>query len=159
MCWGDFCGHCPVKHRSNNSELLYIWHPLRLRHCRYSYNVSGKFCSNTTVLENDISCRTDTPPGDQKVANANSFVHHPAFPSLPVTVPLTFTLTMKACLSETPSERPTFGQIATIFEDVLFEVDTGTYINSNGHVMVRYTLLHVTVRALIIGFLYRACWD
>jgi hypothetical protein len=68
----------------------------------------------------------------------NAFVHHPKFPSLPVTVPLTFTLTMKACLSEVPSERPTFGQIGTIFEDLWFEVDTGTYINSSGQVMVRF---------------------
>ena len=84
--------------------------------------------------------RADSPH-DQRRGDPNTFVHHPAFPTLPITVPLTFTLTMKACLSETPSERPTFGQIATIFEDLLFEVDTGTYISSSGQVMVRSTFM------------------
>eukprot|EP00892_Ulva_mutabilis_P012777 jgi/Ulvmu1/9872/UM057_0026.1 len=65
-----------------------------------------------------------------------AFVRHPAFPYLPATVPLTFTLTMKACLSENPDERPTFGQILTIFDDVVFEVASGSYLNSLGQMMV-----------------------
>lgn len=85
----------------------------------------------------------------------NTFVHHPRFPSLPLTVPLTFTLTMKACLSELPNERPTFGQIATIFEDLVFEVDTGTYISSSGQVMVRtvqpyFPVENITFRRILV---------
>lgn len=38
------------------------------------------------------------------------YVPHPDFPDLPSSVPLTFTLTMHACLSLTPSERPSFQQ-------------------------------------------------
>lgn len=39
------------------------------------------------------------------------YVPHPEFPDLPSAVPLTFTLTMHACLSLTPSERPSFRQV------------------------------------------------
>lgn len=68
-----------------------------------------------------------------------AFVRHPAFPYLPASVPLTFTLTMKACLSENPDERPTFGQILTIFDDLVFEVASGSYLNSLGQMMVRWS--------------------
>lgn len=39
------------------------------------------------------------------------YVMNPAFPNLPSSVPLTYTLTMHACLSAVPSERPTFAQV------------------------------------------------
>lgn len=58
------------------------------------------------------------------------------FPDLPASVPLTFTLTMKACLSELPRERPSFGQILSLFDDVLTEVNEGHYLNSAGRVQV-----------------------
>eukprot|EP00892_Ulva_mutabilis_P011154 jgi/Ulvmu1/8410/UM042_0117.1 len=59
-------------------------------------------------------------------------VQDPHFPHLPASVPLTFTLTMTACLSERPADRPTFAQICTIFGDLCSEVARGYYINSAG---------------------------
>ena len=84
------------------------------------------------------ACRDELDEPDAQHARC-AFVRHPAFPYLPATVPLTFTLTMKACLSENPDERPTFGQILTIFDDVVFEVASGSYLNSLGQMMVRFT--------------------
>lgn len=61
---------------------------------------------------------------------------NPDFPNLPSTVPLTYTLTMQACLSERRSERPTFAQITTILHDLCSEVARGNYINSLGLIQV-----------------------
>ena len=36
---------------------------------------------------------------------------HPDFPEVPVGIPLTYTLTMHACLSAAPAERPNFEQV------------------------------------------------
>lgn len=82
-----------------------------------------------------VLCRDELDEPDAQHARC-AFVRHPAFPYLPATVPLTFTLTMKACLSENPDERPTFGQILTIFDDLVFEVASGSYLNSLGQMMV-----------------------
>ena len=41
------------------------------------------------------------------------YVMNPAFPSLPSSVPLTYTLAMHACLSAVPAERPTFAQVGS----------------------------------------------
>ena len=41
---------------------------------------------------------------------AYEYVPHPDFMDLPKAAPLTFTLTMHACLSLNPAERPTFEQ-------------------------------------------------
>ena len=61
------------------------------------------------------------------------FRTHPMFPSLPSSVPLTYTLTLKACLSEKPSERPSFEQLLSILDDMVGEVATGVYLNARGH--------------------------
>ena len=42
---------------------------------------------------------------------AQAYVLNPAFPTLPTAVPLTYTLTMHACLSASPDERPSFEQV------------------------------------------------
>lgn len=60
------------------------------------------------------------------------FVMHAGFPELPRAVPLTFTLTMYACLSRVPEERPTFSQILTLFKDLDDELSSGNYVNSLG---------------------------
>jgi len=61
---------------------------------------------------------------------------HPAFPELPASVPLTYTLTMLACLSERPEDRPTFTHVLTVLLDVVAEVAQGTFINSDGAILV-----------------------
>ena len=52
-------------------------------------------------------------------------------------MPLTFTLLMKACLSESPAHRPSFAQTVTILKDLGAEVQRGHYINSDGWLQVR----------------------
>eukprot|EP00892_Ulva_mutabilis_P009198 jgi/Ulvmu1/6650/UM003_0288.1 len=54
------------------------------------------------------------------------------FPNVPASVPLTYTLTMKACLSERPEERPRFKQVTTLLSDAALEVASGEYVNSEG---------------------------
>eukprot|EP00892_Ulva_mutabilis_P012770 jgi/Ulvmu1/9866/UM057_0020.1 len=60
------------------------------------------------------------------------YLMHPAFPELPEGAPLTFTLTMHACLSPAPTDRPTFDQVRTLLSDLNEEVQTGQYINAIG---------------------------
>jgi hypothetical protein len=64
------------------------------------------------------------------------YVPHPQFPKLPASVPLTFTLTMVACLSPKPEDRPTFAQVLTVLLDVEAEVVRGRYMNSVGLIQV-----------------------
>lgn len=72
---------------------------------------------------------------------ATPLQRNPDFPNLPTTVPLTYTLTMQACLAERRSERPTFAQITTILTDLSSEVARGNYINSLGLIQVDCWLL------------------
>lgn len=60
------------------------------------------------------------------------------FPDLPGSVPMTYTLTVKACTSAVLEDRPSFKQIWRILTDLEHEVATGTYINSNGFPQVRH---------------------
>lgn len=60
----------------------------------------------------------------------------PLFPDLPGSVPMTYTLTVKACTSAQLEGRPSFKQILRILADLEHEVATGTYIDSNGHQQV-----------------------
>eukprot|EP00892_Ulva_mutabilis_P010030 jgi/Ulvmu1/739/UM010_0112.1 len=60
------------------------------------------------------------------------FAPHPDFPRVPASVPLTYTLTMVACLSERPEDRPSFSQALDVLADVVAEVRQGSYINSDG---------------------------
>ena len=78
------------------------------------------------------------------------FVMHAGFPDLPREVPLTFTLTMYACLSRVPDERPTFEQILTLFDDLGKELSSGKYINSLGEPEVR-ALLACMYRLLVVA--------
>lgn len=61
---------------------------------------------------------------------------NPRFPWLPKETPLTYTLTMKACLSRTASERPTASQLRTLISDMRREVSQGRYVCTEGSIMV-----------------------
>ena len=54
----------------------------------------------------NVSAAALLPPEQQF-----EYFMHPAFPELPESAPLTFTLTMHACLSASPADRPTFDQV------------------------------------------------
>lgn len=72
-----------------------------------------------------------------------------SFPNLPPSVPMTYTLTMKACLSERPEERPRFKQVATLLSDTAAEVASGEYVNSDGTPTVRPCCLAMPVSMLL----------
>lgn len=81
------------------------------------------------------SSEPGSPAADADEARGAHDMHyerHPAYPSLPTSVPLTYTLTMTACLSERPKDRPTFSHLLVILEDLVQEVARGSYINSDG---------------------------
>jgi hypothetical protein len=61
---------------------------------------------------------------------------HPEFPLLQAGVPLTYTLTMKACLSNKYTERPSFSQVLQLLNDVQIEVAKGRYMDGTGRVQV-----------------------
>lgn len=74
--------------------------------------------------------------GSQRAQQRREYVIDAAFPALPASVPLTFALTMEACLSPTPEERPAFAQVLTLLADVQAEVALGEYVNAVGRVQV-----------------------
>ena len=51
------------------------------------------------------------PEEDEEAEKQKVYVINPEFPRLPSSVPLTYTLTMVACLCSNPDERPTFAQV------------------------------------------------
>ena len=65
------------------------------------------------------------------------FEAHPMFPHLPTTTPLTYLLTMMACLSEKPADRPTFAQLLILIADMDEEVQRGSYIDASGRSQAR----------------------
>lgn len=69
------------------------------------------------------------------------YVRHPKFPHMPASVPLTYTLTMKACLSTGPQDRPSFTAVLTLLDYMAAEVASGRYMNTHGHWQVRRPLL------------------
>lgn len=120
-------------------------------------------CCNPTAMSHPMLCRPKLPEGTVFAAPGSfpresphaaaaraaaaaagpTLAHHPAFPDLPASVPLTYTLSMHACLSERPTERPSFAQVATLLRDVVVEVSDGCYVNSHARVQVRFLhLLH-----------------
>lgn len=70
------------------------------------------------------------------MAQRTDYEVDPAFPALPASVPLTYALTMEACLSPTPEERPAFAQVLTLLADVDAEIALGEYVNAAGRVQV-----------------------
>lgn len=65
-----------------------------------------------------------------------TYTHNPKFPNLPENTPLTVVLTMAACLSDDPAERPTFVEVSQILTDVRAEVRSGAYIDSHAQPQV-----------------------
>eukprot|EP00892_Ulva_mutabilis_P000885 jgi/Ulvmu1/10798/UM069_0033.1 len=59
---------------------------------------------------------------------------NPAFPTVPASVPLTFALTMQACLAPAPTDRPAFEQVLTLLRDCEAEVAVGEYVNAAGYI-------------------------
>lgn len=94
------------------------------------------------------AAEADTPEGS-RAGQGVRYERHPVYPALPTSVPLTYTLTMTACLSDRPKDRPSFSHILVILEDLVQEVASGTYINSDGNPQVR-------VRRALRDFSYSA---
>ena len=67
----------------------------------------------------------------------DQYAMHGDFPLLQASTPLTYTLTMKACLSNKYAERPSFAQVLQLLNDVQMEVATGRYMDGTGRVQVR----------------------
>jgi hypothetical protein len=65
-----------------------------------------------------------------------TFVQRAEYPRLPASVPLSYTLTMAACLSERPSDRPSFSHLLVLLHDMAIDAATGQYINSVGVLQV-----------------------
>jgi hypothetical protein len=80
-----------------------------------------------------VTCR---PATEGTEGEGETYVAHPDFPHLPADAPLTFALTMKACLSHKHTERPTFNQILQLLRDLQKEVGHGSYVDSTGRVQV-----------------------
>ena len=95
-------------------------------------------CHAFTMLKSvSALCRQAAHDDDAGGRRERRLVRHPMFPDLPASVPLTYVLSMKACLSEVPRERPSFDDLTTLLEDCSSEVLTGSYTNSMGHQWVR----------------------
>eukprot|EP00892_Ulva_mutabilis_P002023 jgi/Ulvmu1/11821/UM080_0032.1 len=57
---------------------------------------------------------------------------HSQFPQLPWSTPLTYMLTMRACLNADPAERPKFEQIQGLLRDLGEEIGSGSYTDTIG---------------------------
>lgn len=68
---------------------------------------------------------------------ATEYDVHPEYPTLRDNIPLTYALTMKACLRQHAMERPTFDQILELLDDVSAEVRRGKYLDGDGRARVR----------------------
>jgi hypothetical protein len=58
------------------------------------------------------------------------YILNSSFPTMPESVPLDYTLTVAACLSEKPADRPTFDELLVLLNDMEREAAQGQYINS-----------------------------
>jgi hypothetical protein len=80
----------------------------------------------------------------------SAYAVHPAFPDLPASTPLTYTLTVHACLSVLPNDRPNFEQLVVLLADISSETSAGRYADSHGDMQVLFrqagirTCLHCT---------------
>ena len=104
--------------------------------CKQPHRLLTRICVHSRPEDkNPSSNAKSTAPSRPKPSK--TFSRHPDFPNLPASVPLTYALTMTACLSDVPSERPTFLQLQQILSDLGDEVARGFYINGQGRAQVR----------------------
>lgn len=59
------------------------------------------------------TCRLIFGRGHAEEDEETEYVMNAMFPEMPPSVPLTYTLTVHACLSAAPGERPTFSQVVS----------------------------------------------
>ena len=64
---------------------------------------------------------------------------HPNFPAFQVHVPLTYTLLAIACMSSSPTDRPSFQQIMEVLTSLNKELECGRYIDAQGNMQVSRT--------------------
>ena len=57
---------------------------------------------------------------------------------------------MQACLSEDPTERPSFADLVVLLDDTCSEVLSGLYINSQGRQVVRCCLCSAHMASLLL---------
>lgn len=74
---------------------------------------------NATEAEKEKAQETKDEQ-DAEEDEGGGYVINPQFPEMPASVPLTYTLTMHACLSASPEERPTFQQVPTLSTSLSF---------------------------------------
>lgn len=73
------------------------------------------FTSATEIFPTDITAREgEEGQLDEECSGEMNveYTMNPAFPNLPSSVPLTYTLVTHACLSASPVERPTFAEVS-----------------------------------------------
>jgi hypothetical protein len=92
------------------------------------------------VIKKEAPCREDNP--DDPDGHMGEYDVNPDYPNLEQFVPLTYALTMHACLRENHRERPMFEQIIELLDDVHREVASGEYIDVSGSQRVRFQTLH-----------------
>ena len=77
--------------------------------------ISLCICRRNQGLDQDVSnggaASSAAEGNDSDDEDEDEFAMNSNFPDFPIGVPLTYTLTMHACLSFAPSERPSFEQV------------------------------------------------
>jgi hypothetical protein len=76
-------------------------------------------------------CRGETRAGTDET-HFGEYDINPSYPNLAPYVPLTYALTLHACLRDHHRERPTFAQVIALLEGVQQEVASGEYVDLSG---------------------------
>lgn len=129
----------PVRcaHTTSCSSLHELQHIMHDRACRTPPPADSAEGEGSSAAGAGSDPADAAAEGGREPPRRKPLTRHPDFPDLPSSVPLTYTLAIKACLSREPGERPTFPQLMTIIDDLKDEVSRGHYINGNGRAQVR----------------------
>jgi hypothetical protein len=89
-----------------------------------------------------LVCRRYMPPESLPMATpprarAQARPHSASDACAPSAAPLTFTLTMKACLAQSAADAPSFAQLCTLLEDISTEIQAPQYVDSDGNMRAR----------------------